>query len=52
MVLLVPMGRDFFQLIAPAPRDALIVILAVGVWVLLVRTFWLYRVVDRFLGRK
>ncbi len=52
VVLLVPMGRNFFQLIAPAPRDALIVILAVGVWVLLVRTFWLYRVVDRFLGRK
>ncbi|HEY6569565.1 MAG TPA: hypothetical protein VIZ22_04705, partial [Candidatus Limnocylindrales bacterium] len=50
-VLLLPPARAFFQLIVPAPRDALIVILAVVAWVLLVRTFWAYRVVDRFLGR-
>ena len=50
-VLLLPPARAFFQLIVPAPRDALIVILAVVAWVLLVRTFWAHRVVDRFLGR-
>ena len=50
-VLLLPPARAFFQLIVPAPRDALIVILAVVAWVLLVRTFWAQRVVDRFLGR-
>ena len=50
-VLLLPPARAFFQLIVPAPRDALIVILAVVAWVLLVRTFWVRRVVDRFLGR-
>ena len=38
-------------MIAPAPREGLIVILAVLSWVVLVRTFWAYRVVDRFLGR-
>ena len=51
LMLLIPPGRAFFQLIVPAPRDALIVILAVVAWVLLVRTVWTYRIVDRFLGR-
>ncbi len=51
VVLLTPPARAFFQLIAPAPRDGVVVILAVLAWVLLVRTFWAYRVVDRFLGR-
>ncbi len=50
-VLLVPPARAFFQLIVPAPRDALVVLVAVLAWVLLVRTFWVHRVVDRFLGR-
>ena len=51
LVLLTPPARAFFQMIAPAPREGLIVILAVLLWVVLVRTFWAYRVVDRFLGR-
>ncbi len=51
VMLLTPPARAFFQLIAPAPREGLIVILAVLLWVVLVRTFWAYRVVDRFLGR-
>ncbi len=51
LMLLTPPARAFFQLITPAPREALIVILGVAVWVVLVRTFWAYRVVDRFLGR-
>jgi cation-transporting ATPase E len=51
VMLLTPPARAFFQLITPAPREALIVILGVAAWVLLVRTFWAYRVVDRFLGR-
>jgi cation-transporting ATPase E len=48
--LLVPFGRGFFSLVAPAPREALIVAVAVAAWVLLVRTFWARRLVDRFLG--
>ena len=50
-MLLTPPGRAFFQLITPAPREALIVILGVAAWVVLVRAVWAYRVVDRFLGR-
>ena len=48
--LVVPPARGFFQLIVPAPRDALIVAVAVAAWLLLVRTFWARRLVDRFLG--
>ena len=51
VVLLTPPMQAFFQLISPAPREAMVVILAVAAWVVLVRTFWAYRVVDRFLGR-
>ena len=51
LMLLIPPGRAFFQLIVPEPRDALIVILAVVAWVLLVRAVWTYRIVERFLGR-
>jgi cation-transporting ATPase E len=51
LMLLIPPGRAFFQLIVPEPRDALIVILAVVAWVFLVRAVWTYRVVERFLGR-
>ena len=50
VTLVIPPARGFFQLIVPAPRDALIVVLAVVAWVLLVRTFWARRLVDRFLG--
>jgi cation-transporting ATPase E len=50
VVLQVPFARSFFQLVAPAPREALLVLLCVGAWLLLVRTFWSRRVVDRFLG--
>ena len=51
VMLLIPPGRAFFQLIVPAPRDALIVIFAVVAWVLLVRVVWTRQVVERFLGR-
>jgi cation-transporting ATPase E len=51
VMLLVPPGRAFFQLVVPAPRDALIVILAVVAWVLLVRMVWTHTIVERFLGR-
>ncbi|MEI7742579.1 MAG: HAD-IC family P-type ATPase [Chloroflexota bacterium] len=50
VVLLVPFARSFFQLVAPAPRDALIVALAVAGWVLLVRTTWERRLIFRFFG--
>ena len=50
VTLVIPPARGFFQLIVPAPRDALIVVVAVVAWVLLVRTFWERRLVDRFLG--
>jgi cation-transporting ATPase E len=49
-VLFVPAARAFFSFSVPAPRDAAIVIVAVVAWLLLVRTFWERRVVDRFLG--
>jgi cation-transporting ATPase E len=50
VVLQVPFARDFFQLVAPGPREALLVALCVVAWLLLVRTFWSRRLVDRFLG--
>jgi cation-transporting ATPase E len=50
VVLLIPSARDWFQLVIPGPREAAIVVVAVLVWVLLVRTFWERRLVDRFLG--
>jgi cation-transporting ATPase E len=49
-VLLVPPARQFFELELPAPREAAIVALAVLAWVMLIRTFWTRRLVDRFLG--
>jgi cation-transporting ATPase E len=48
--LFLPFARGFFSLVAPAPREGLIVAGAVVAWVLLVRTFWARRLVDRFLG--
>jgi cation-transporting ATPase E len=50
VVLQVPPLRDFFQLVGPGPREAGLVALGVGAWLLLVRTFWTRRLVDRFLG--
>jgi cation-transporting ATPase E len=50
IVLQVPPARDFFQLIGPDPREGLIVLLAVIAWLLLVRTFWARKLVQRFLG--
>jgi cation-transporting ATPase E len=49
-VLLIPPARGFFQLVAPAPREGLIVLFCVLLWLLLVRTFWAHRLVERFLG--
>jgi len=51
VVLLVPFARGFFQLDAPDPRDAAIVAVAVVAWLLLVRTVWAHRLVERFLGQ-
>jgi cation-transporting ATPase E len=50
VMLVVPPARGFFQLVIPGPREAMIVAIAVAAWVLLVRTFWERRLVDRFLG--
>ena len=50
VVLQVPFARGFFQLVAPDPREALLVLLAVLAWMLLVRTFWARRLIERFLG--
>jgi hypothetical protein len=50
VVLQVPIARGFFQLIAPDAREGLFVLFAVIAWLLLVRTFWARRVIERFLG--
>ena len=50
VVLLLPPARGFFQLVVPGPREAAIVAVAAVAWVVLVRTFWERRLVDRFLG--
>jgi cation-transporting P-type ATPase E len=50
VVLLVPFARGFFQLVAPGPRETIIVLLTVLAWMVLVRTFWSRRLVERFLG--
>jgi cation-transporting ATPase E len=50
VVLQVPPARDFFQLIAPDPREGLLVTFTVIAWLLVVRTFWARKVVERFLG--
>ncbi len=49
-VLLMPFARAWFSFGVPEPRDALLVLVAVVAWLLLVRTFWERRLVDRFLG--
>jgi cation-transporting P-type ATPase E len=43
-------ARDFFSFGLPAPRDALLVAVAVFAWAVLVREFWRRRLVERFLG--
>jgi cation-transporting ATPase E len=50
VVLQVPPARDFFQLIAPDPREGLLVTFTVIAWLLVVRAFWARKVVERFLG--
>jgi hypothetical protein len=49
-MMFVPWARAWFSFSIPEPRDAVLVVVAVVVWVLLVRTFWRRRLVDRFLG--
>lgn len=49
-VLLTPPAREFFSFALPSPRDALLAVGAVLVWIPLVRLFWQRRLVDRFLG--
>lgn len=43
-------ARRFFSFGVPAPRDAVLVTIAVIVWTVLVREFWRRRLVERFLG--
>jgi cation-transporting P-type ATPase E len=50
IVLFVPFARDWFSLSLPGPHDALLVVIGIAAWLLLVRTFWERRLVDRFLG--
>ena len=50
MVLLVAPAREFFPLELPRVRESAIIALAVLAWVVLIRTFWTRRLVDRFLG--
>ncbi|HYO42300.1 MAG TPA: HAD-IC family P-type ATPase [Candidatus Limnocylindrales bacterium] len=50
VVLQVPLARGFFQLVAPDAREGLFVLLAVIAWLVMVRTFWARKVVERFLG--
>jgi cation-transporting ATPase E len=48
--LLVEPARDFFSFAVPGPQEATIVLVAFALWVPLVRAFWRYRVLERFLG--
>ncbi len=50
VLLLLPFARDWFSFSLPGPRDMLLVAMAVVGWLLLIRTFWKRRLVDRFLG--
>ncbi len=50
VVLLLPFGRAWFSFSLPGPRDMALVAVAVVAWLLLIRTFWKRRLVDRFLG--
>jgi cation-transporting P-type ATPase E len=50
VVLLLPPARAWFSFSVPDPRNALLVVVAVVVWLALIRTFWQRRLVDRFLG--
>ncbi len=50
VVLMLPPARAWFSFSVPDPRNALLVLIAVVSWLLLVRTFWQRRLVDRFLG--
>ena len=50
IVMAVPPLRDFFNLHPLSGRDTGIILIGVAVWAVLVRIFWRYRFVDRFLG--
>ncbi len=50
VLLLLPFARDWFSFSLPGPRDMLLVATAVLGWLVLIRTFWKRRLVDRFLG--
>jgi cation-transporting P-type ATPase E len=50
VTLLLPIGRGFFQLVVPEPREAAIVLVLVTAWFFTVRLFWKRRIVQRFLG--
>ena len=50
VTLQIPMARSFFSFSLPAPRDAVLVAVAVVAWTVLVREFWRRRIVQRFLG--
>ena len=50
VMLFVPVARAWFSFSIPAPRDAVLVVVAVVAWLVLVHTFWERRLVDRFLG--
>jgi cation-transporting ATPase E len=50
VTLLLPPARGFFSLDLPAPRDVVLVVVAVVAWLLLVREAWRRKLVGRFLG--
>jgi cation-transporting ATPase E len=50
VTLSIPFARSFFSLSPPNPRDAIIVAVAALAWVVIVRTVWSRRIVERFVG--
>lgn len=50
VTLAIPQAREFFSLGVPAPRDAVLVVVAVVAWLVLVREAWRRKLVGRFLG--
>ena len=49
-MLLIPPARDFFSFAVPGPRESVLVMAAVIVWVPTVRAFWRRRLIERFMG--
>jgi hypothetical protein len=50
LLLLVPAGRTLFDLVALRPTAIALVLAAAGAWLLLVRTVWHLRLLQRFIG--